>query len=1028
NNARGITSIGEGGRDSFRIEYDTPSLGQTRVTHARGGVEQISVYTFDVVGGQVAPTSVDGVCSSCGLTTDTLAVTYDDEGRPIAETDGEGYVTRSTYDEASNLTSRTEAAGTPLERTTTFAYEDPEWPSFVTMTAAPAPDGGTRTRRQSWNATHTVLTATDSDGTTTHTTVSTFDSRHRLIRRDGPRTDVEDVTTYTYYADDDAEPNRRGRLSRVANPAGHATTYDRYDLYGTARLIIDPNGVRSEQETDALGRIITITDLPVDGDPAEAEAYVTRFVYDHNDNVVERGLAGGGRVRFAYEKGTDRLTDTILVDRDGAEVERRHLTLNAAGDVVRVEEQSCDAPTPVCAAWTTRRSESYLYDAKGRLSETHRATPAGAKIVYAYDRNGKLISVQDETHSTPNRRYAYDALGRLVLESEMGLETRYGYDVQDNLVSITDRNGGVSTFLYDPFGRLREERSPDSGRTTHGYDESGNRVLSTDANGVTTARTFDSLGRRLTATYSRPDETTESVSWTWDEPALGRYGIGRLTAMTDDTGTTSYAYERRGLLRADGTVTFTYDADGNRRSIGYPSGTTVTYGHDPWRRPTSASAGGTPLVTSVSYLPFGPPNEIAYGNGTRQRAGYDARYQFSSNRLDGPTGAIARYDYTRDAAGRVMEILDALDPSYDRHFAYDDLGRLIGATSGAALWSSATYAYDAMGNVGSTRVGSRRAELRYEGTSSRVKSADEGTAPRAVQHDPAGNELTDGNLVRGYSLRNLMTSVEQEDTGRRIEYSYDGRGIRVATREFTLVTLPRPRRPSSPDLPTDEWSEVTRTRIGERHYVYSPEFRLLGMRTGAIWTDFVWLGSIPVAQFEDGALPRFTFADHLGTPLLQTDPSARLIWRVESEPFGNTWSMRAGRAGDQPLRFPGQELAQTFGGTEERYNIFRWYRSGWGRYTQADPMGALWGDRQLSLYGYAFNDPIGATDPWGLIAGPMTKCPFESWWKPKPKPDDPPKQPPGNQLPPIWTPPGLPPPPPPGWHPPQLLPPIPPFR
>lgn len=31
----------------------------------------------------------------------------------------------------------------------------------------------------------------------------------------------------------------------------------------------------------------------------------------------------------------------------------------------------------------------------------------------------------------------------------------------------------------------------------------------------------------------------------------------------------------------------------------------------------------------------------------------------------------------------------------------------------------------------------------------------------------------------------------------------------------------------------------------------------------------------------------------------------------------------------------------TWKGTEENYNVFRWYRAGWGRYTQADPLGQV---------------------------------------------------------------------------------------
>jgi RHS repeat-associated protein len=55
-------------------------------------------------------------------------------------------------------------------------------------------------------------------------------------------------------------------------------------------------------------------------------------------------------------------------------------------------------------------------------------------------------------------------------------------------------------------------------------------------------------------------------------------------------------------------------------------------------------------------------------------------------------------------------------------------------------------------------------------------------------------------------------------------------------------------------------------------------------------------------------------------------------------------------------------------GAEQRYNIFRWYRAGWGRYTQSDPIsvggGATWGVNLL--YGYAADNPTFNTDPFGM--------------------------------------------------------------
>jgi len=68
--------------------------------------------------------------------------------------------------------------------------------------------------------------------------------------------------------------------------------------------------------------------------------------------------------------------------------------------------------------------------------------------------------------------------------------------------------------------------------------------------------------------------------------------------MTDPAGSTAYTYDRRGLLlsesRASGSVllstSFKYDANGNRITITYPSGTNVTYAFDYANRPLTADS------------------------------------------------------------------------------------------------------------------------------------------------------------------------------------------------------------------------------------------------------------------------------------------------------------------------------------------------------------------------------------------------------------------------------------------------------
>ena len=129
--------------------------------------------------------------------------------------------------------------------------------------------------------------------------------------------------------------------------------------------------------------------------------------------------------------------------------------------------------------------------------------------------------------------------------------------------------------------------------------------------------------------------------------------------------------------------------------------------------------------------------------------------------------------------------------------------------------------------------------------------------------------------------------------------------------------------------------------------------------------DVIWFGSRPVAD-HGASTPRYTFTDHLGTPILQTAPSATVTWRAEYEPFGNVYALRQGGvADDQPLRFPGQQVFSSTSGGEESYNIFRWYRSGWGRYTQADPLSPM--AAASEPYRYVRSNPILKADPLGLF-------------------------------------------------------------
>jgi RHS repeat-associated protein len=375
--------------------------------------------------------------------------------------------------------------------------------------------------------------------------------------------------------------------------------------------------------------------------------------------------------------------------------------------------------------------------------------------------------------------------------------------------------------------------------------------------------------------------------------------------------------------------------------VTYPSGNVITYTFDYADRPYSAASVASTLVSSAAYLPFGPETQIAYGNGTTKTMLYDTRYRVQQNKLTGSSGVIAQYDYQEDAAGNITQIHDATDPVFNRDFAYDELQRLVTANSGASLWGTGMYSYDAMGNMLSTSVTPAKS-FSYDGTTPKLLAVATVGVSHSLSYDAAGNET--GYIAnRTYSSRNQLLAVtDSSPAGHTISYGYDGRGIRVTRSESPVGT-----------------------GTARSVFTYSPELNLLGVaRDDAANYDIDWFGGRPLAQ-SSGTVLRYTFTDHLGTPILQTDATGSVIWRAEYDPYGDVRQMRVGASTDQPLRLPGQEVAMTSEGSEENYNIFRWYRSGWGRYTQADPLGL---EDRTNLFEYARENSLRFTDRFGLWA------------------------------------------------------------
>jgi RHS repeat-associated protein len=1072
---RAISSVSDQD-DITSIDYTSPGRDSSEtLTRTTSGTGAITDYYTRFVAGRPRTVQVVGHCATCG--TNDAVYAYDLlNGHLLREQDARGYITTRELDQDDRVTTLSgpyrpndcdpasdpahcrqtpeslltlELTPTSSTLTTSYTYEDANWPEIATVTTtasvlvpgqvrtvAVQPDAVTGTITQqittgeSGNSAQPVQ-YTSSTGLYNGTEAAAFNPGGAFNAawlnlpqpaglpklNDGPRTDVADLTTWVYYPVDTAVPATwRGHLAAVRNAAGHITRFENYDVFGNVGHTVDPNGVATESSYDTIGRLITSTLKAAPGcdttaDPLCATDIVTSRTYQPPLGPLASITTPRGATT-AYEYDDRGRTTATTRQVSATAYERIEYDYDPATGHKSAERYLGGHP----GAWTVSRSDAFQYDSFARLKEIDH--PDGSKIVYHYDGANNLISVQDERHTAANTTYAYDPANRLASVTQTlssaptgQIATAHAYDVLGNLTSVTDPNGNVTSHVYDDFARMIRQTSPATGVTSYAYDAAGNLITSTDANAAMTTRTYDSMNRVLTAISSR-DADTQQITWTYDDAAVETYGIGRLASAASDDSTDNYHYDRRGLLREEALgiegdpfmQSYSYDADGNRTSITYPSGRIVNYSFDYAGRVTSVtgnlSGSTTPYVTSAAYLPFGPLTSLAFANGTTETRTFDQRYSPAAWQLSTASGLLANYAYAADAAGNITQIDDLTNSSYSRTFGYDDLNRLVTANSGGLLWGAGGYTYDSMGNMMSSTLGSKVRSFTYAGTAPVINTVSADGAQTSMHYDAAGNELNgpaggSANFIsdtRTYSARNLLQQVDltapahyclgpqsgETCTGgwvlqrtSTLWNGYDARGVRSVSMQSSSTQ-------SFPDM---------------KYYFYTPELAQLATFSPneGIESDVIWFGGLPVASDTSGdPVPRFTFTDHLGTPILQTDALANVVWRAEYEPFGNVFAMRAGGANEQSLRFPGQQVALTnFAGDEENYNIFRWYRSGWGRYTQADPLAfdAFASQRERlratrAVYEYSVDNPTRYVDRLGLKScSPSCRvdCPGGNW-------------------------------------------------
>jgi len=1011
-----IASQHAGGADAVAVSYSSTGYDITSqtasVTDALGAVR---TFQYQTVAGSLRNTGVSQPGGSgCGPASSGL--TYDANGNVAARTDFNGYKTSYSYDLTRNLeTQRVEGLNSDGSARPEIRTISTQWHSVWRLpikvaepkklttyiyngdggaTCAPA---GATVPMGSGSVPIGVLCSmteqatTDTTGSaglsptvtgTPRTWSYTYDTYGQVLTANGPRTDVSDITTYTYYPITDPDLGKRGNLAAVTNALGHVTQITAYDPNGRPLTVIDPNGATLTFTYTPRGWLKT----------SSIAGQTTTYDYDNVGQITAVTRPDGSKTTYAYD-AAHRLT--AVADLKGNSV---NFTLDALGNVTHTAWVNPDN--------STAKSRSAGFDALGRLQAAIDTRDAvNHTTSYGYDANGNHKTTTDPKGKTTST--SYDALNRptQITDALAGLVT-LAYDARGQITQFKAPNNAQTNFTVDGLGNVTNEASADRGSLTATFDAAGNLLTLSDARGIVERRTYDALNRPLTVSYPT---TGENLAYTWDSFAGCANGIGRLCRIADNGGSTTFSYDARGNVtaetRTEGGITlqstqYTWNGADHLAVEITPSGKLLTTQRDSDGRiqQLSTSVGTNPqvnLVANVTQDAAGNLKTQSFGNGVTENRTYASDGLAVSATVTAPAGGgggIGDSGGDGDVPtlpewGAILLGTLLLTLSLRRQGPHRAGGLaglfavllLLPVLASHPARADEALTYDANGNIETRTLSGGTTTFGYDDLN-RLNSEAGPAKTQALTYDPNDNRLSDGTGVKTYTANTdrIVTENGQSFTldaagnvtqarGLTFVWNQAAAQIRTVSQGGTLLATyfydykgRRSRKVTTSAAPQGAGSVI---------YVYDLYDRLKGEFDGAgnPLKTYVWRDDVPVSIIMHGnpETALYLETDHLNTPIAARDQRGKVVWKWESDAFGTTLPNEDPDGDTQKvtinLRFPGMYADRESG---LHYNWHRYYDPRLGRYLSPDPVGLGGGP---NLYVYVNNRPTMFTDPEGLM-------------------------------------------------------------
>ena len=375
-------------------------------------------------------------------------------------------------------------------------------------------------------------------GSTAAVTISEYDKLSRKTAEYTPNfsADKSHGTLTTYYPS--------GAVKTQTDALENVTSFT-YDAYGNVTEktnadgtinITEYDGLQREKATyfkfkaDAEKQILTSTEYKFES--GKLRTIKTNYITAEKQVVTE--TLADFRGNTVQEKTNGEVKRTSVYYANG----QLKSQTDALGNTTKYEYNYLNKLTKTIAPFDERNAET----------------------VNEYDKNGNVIKVIQNIDDGKKSitRNQYNAMGLLekVTLSDGTLNggkniTKYFYNnagiqtkMYTGMSSESDTSYLTTNYEYDSW--LRPVRTTDSTGYNSGtitYDLNGNVLTSTDANGNVTTNTYDALNRVLTANTINPNDSSKNVSKSYQYDKMGR-----TVRTTVNNKSTTYLYDDLGRV------------------------------------------------------------------------------------------------------------------------------------------------------------------------------------------------------------------------------------------------------------------------------------------------------------------------------------------------------------------------------------------------------------------------------------------------------------------------------------------------